>query len=123
MRKMVIFSALLTVLSGLGMSAAANENGPQQVPCDFKFGKSSGSDKCLIHGNGAMNGVNWTVFEVKHKRFRFDGADPTQLEALDESNKPIATLPMQNMVGQCKSGGPTADIYLFKNGDKVCLYW
>lgn len=101
----------------------AFDNGPQIVGCDYKFGNDEGTDICLIIGSGLGQGISWTVFEVKKKRFRHYSSSPNKLELLNSTNKKIKTYSITNRTSHCRPGGKDADVYLFKNNDHICLYW
>lgn len=103
--------------------ASAYDNGPQVLACDYKFGKSEGTDKCLIHGSGTNQGITWVVFEVKNKRFRYVDSSPNSIELLNKSNNPTAKYAVTNTNTQCRPGGKDADVYTFRNGDRICIYW
>lgn len=113
---------MMTSLSMLA-PAMAYDNGPQVIGCDYKFGKTEGTSKCLIVGSGMNQGISWLVFQVEKKRFRYDDSSPTKIERINKSGNVIATYKVENSSGQCRPGGRTADIYAFSNNDRVCLYW
>jgi hypothetical protein len=103
--------------------ASGYDNGPTMVGCDYKLGKSEGSDKCLIVGSGMNQGISWLVFEVKGKRFRYDDSSSDKIELINKSGKTIKNYAAHNSNEQCRPGGKSADVYTFSNGDRVCLYW
>ncbi len=113
----------LSLVGGIVGNAHALDSGPKVIGCDFKFGASQGTDKCLILGSGIGQGESWNVFEVKKKRFRHFSSAPNKLTLLDSANNEVKAYTIQNTRGQCRPGGPEADIYQFNNGDRICLYW
>jgi hypothetical protein len=118
----ILILTLALVLTTFG-SAFAYDNGPQTLGCDYKFGKTEGTEMCLIVGSGMNQGISWVVFEVQKKRFRYPGSSADSIELIDKSGKVLAKYQVRNSNGQCRPGGRNADIYDFKNGDRVCLYW
>ncbi len=104
-------------------TVSAYDNGPQVLACDYRFGKSEGTGQCLIVGSGISTGVSWLVFEVKKKRFRYTSSSENEIELINKSGETLKTYAVSNTEGQCRPGGRSADIYDFKNGDRVCLYW
>lgn len=101
----------------------AIDNGPQTIACDYKFGNQEGTTTCLIVGSGMNQGIGWSVFEVRGKRFRYSDDFPEKIELLDSENQFMRDYPVTNSYESCRPGGTDADIYSFANGDKVCLYW
>ncbi|MGZ4969914.1 MAG: hypothetical protein ACXV8W_15355 [Methylobacter sp.] len=104
-------------------TAFGYDNGAQIVGCDYKLGKTEGTDKCLIVGSGLNQGISWLVFEVKGKRFRYADSSSDSIELIDKSGKTIKNYSIHNSNEQCRPGGRSADVYAFSNGDRVCLYW
>jgi hypothetical protein len=120
-RVLVSMSASLPAL--MSASALAYDNGPQVIGCDYKLGKSAGTTKCLIVGSGTNQGVSWLVFEVQGKRFRYSDADEDKIERVNRSGDTLSAQPVERTTGPCRPGGKSADVFEFKNGDRVCLYW
>lgn len=120
--KTVIKLAGLTSLL-LSVSVNALDSGPKSIGCDFRFGKNEGTAQCLIVGSGMNQGIEWIVFEVDQKRFKYESAAPDRIELVNRANNTIKTYSVRNNRDQCRPGGVEADVYLFKNGDRVCLYW
>lgn len=107
----------------LSFSAKALDNGPKAIGCDFKFGKNEGTEQCLIVGSGMNQGIEWVVFEVDRKRFRYESSSPKQIEYVNRANKRLKMYAVKNERQQCRPGGIDADVYVFENGDRICLYW
>ena len=99
------------------------DNGPQILGCDYKLGKVEGTGQCLIVGSGMNQGISWVVFELKNKRFRYSSSSTNSIELINKSGKTLQNYAVNNSDGECRPGGKFADIYEFKNGDRVCLYW
>lgn len=114
--------ALTAGLLALG-TALAFDNGPQVVGCDYKLGKTEGTDLCLIVGSGVNLGMSWLVFEVKGKRFKYTDSVSNSIELIDKSGKTVEIYSIRNSDEQCRPSGNSADVYAFSNGDRVCLYW
>lgn len=123
MRNRIFLRLGLTAALAFGFSANALDSGPKVIGCDFKFGKSEGTEKCLIVGSGMNQGIEWVVFEINKKRFRYENSSPNQIELINRAGKRIKMHGVKNDRQQCRPGGVDADVYLFENGDRICLYW
>ena len=107
----------------LSFSANALDSGPKVIGCDFKLGKHEGTEKCLVVGSGMNQGIEWVVFEINYKRFRYESSSPKQIEYVNRANKRLKLYAVKNERQQCRPGGVDADVYSFENGDRICLYW
>ncbi len=116
--------ALCVVASVLACgSARGNDNGPQTLGCDYRIQGDEGVGTCLVAGSGTNQGITWVVFEVKGRRYRFESSSPESILRVDRVGKVVKKFQGRNSSAQCRAGGPTADVYTFSNGDRVCLYW
>lgn len=101
----------------------AFDNGPQILACDYKLGDKQGTEMCLIEGSGVNQGISWVVFEISDKKFRYYSTSPNRIEHIDSSYNIVDEYPVTNIKKQCRPGGREADVYEFKNGDRICIYW
>ncbi len=99
------------------------DEGPKAVGCDYSLQGRSTSDICLINGSGMNQGILWITFEVNGQRYRHASSAPETLEKISATGSAIQTYPIRRAEEQCRPGGKAADVFSFRNGDRICLYW
>jgi hypothetical protein len=99
------------------------DDGPKAVGCDYSLHGRSASDICLINGSGMNQGILWITFEVNGQRYRHASSAPESLKKISATGAVIQAYPIRRAEEQCRPGGKAADVFSFRNGDRICLYW